>query len=76
MTKYVKAAKSFETDFNDFKKVVYSLNNELNTLIGEVNIMFVIKKVTSIGNTVVKNVVGINRNKAGCRQCRQCQQQD
>ena len=62
----------------EFKGVLRSLENELKSLIGDVRIMFAIKKRSSIGNSVVLNkklsfstVTYTNQrcNGAGCRQC-------
>ena len=62
----------------EFKSVLRSLENELNMLIGDVRIMFAIKKRSSIGNCVVRNkqlsfpvstYVNQRCNGNGCRQC-------
>ena len=62
----------------EFKSVVHSLNNEIRELIGETNIMFAMRKNTSIGNHVVRNknlsspVVTTEGQKCKARGCRQC----
>ena len=63
---------------NEFKGVLRSLDNELKSLIGDVRILFAIKKRSSIGNSVVRNkqlsfpsiILADQRcNGPGCRQC-------
>ena len=63
---------------NDLKSVVRSLDNELKELIGDVHIMFAMKKRGSIGNCVVRNkqlslpTINANNQKCnggGCLQC-------
>ena len=62
----------------EFKSVLRSLENVLNTLIGDVHIMFAIKKRSSIGNCIVRNkqlsfpvstYINQRCNGTGCRQC-------
>ena len=62
----------------EFKKVVYDLENEIQSLIGEeTRIMLALKKSSSIGNSVVRNkqlsirntVSNQRCNTRGCRQC-------
>ena len=68
----------FFDGIKEFKGVLRSLENEIQTLIGDVRIMFAIKKRSSIGNSVVQNkqlsvpnIVSTNQrcNGSGCRQC-------
>ena len=40
---------------DEFKKVLHSLDEEIQTLIGDVHIMMATKKRSSIGNSVVRN---------------------
>ena len=64
---------------DEFKKVLHSLNEEIQTLIGDdVRIMIATKKRSSIGNSVVRNkqisfpsIATANQrcNKGGCLQC-------
>ena len=60
------------------KDVIRSLENEFRQLIGDVRIIFALKKRSSVGNSVVRNkqlsipsAVSSNQrcNSAGCRQC-------
>ena len=62
----------------DLKNVIRSLENEFRQLIGDVRIMFAMKKRSSIGSSVVQNKQLSIRNNAssnqrcnggGCRQC-------
>lgn len=62
----------------EFKGVLRSLDNEIQTLIGDTRVMFAVKKGSSIGNSVVRNkqlsilnTVSVNQrcNSGGCRQC-------
>ena len=63
---------------SEFKGSLHSLDNEIQTLIGDTRIVFAMKKGSSIGNTVVRNKqlsfpsdIYVNQrcNSAGCRQC-------
>ena len=63
---------------HDFKAVLRSLNTELKTLIGDVRVMFAMKKRSSIGNSVIRNKqisipsqASSNQrcNASGCLQC-------
>ena len=65
---------------DEFKKMVRSMDEEIQALIGDVHIMFATKKRSSIGSTVVRNkqmsfphVFNANQryNKGGCLQCPQ-----
>ena len=40
---------------NEFKELVHKLKDDLNAVMGDVQIIFAITKGKSIGNTVVKN---------------------
>ena len=62
----------------ELQKVIRSLQNELASLIGDVRIMFAMKKRSSIGNNVVRNkqlslkecdTNNQRCNAGGCRQC-------
>ena len=62
----------------ELKSVIHSLKDELQTLIGDVRIMFAMKKRGSIGNSVVRNkqlsfpITNSNNqrcNGSGCLQC-------
>ena len=68
----------FFDGISKFKEVLHSLDNEIQTLIGDTCIVFAMKKGSSIGNTVVRNkqlsfpndIYANQRcNSAGCRQC-------
>ena len=62
----------------ELKDVVHSLDNEIRMLIGDVRILFAMKKRNSIGNSVVRNkqlsipqsdALSQRCNGGGCRQC-------
>ena len=63
---------------DELKGVVRSMDNEIRSLIGDVRVMFAIKKRNSIGNTAVRNknlsFPQVNTssqccNVSGCLQC-------
>ena len=64
---------------DEFKKLVYELNDDLNAVMGRIRIIFAIRKGKSIGNTVVKNrglciqpndeALNQKCNASGCLQC-------
>ena len=64
---------------NEFKKLIYGLGEDLTSIMGEVKIVFAIKKGKSIGNSIVKNrslCIELNENATnqrcnagGCLQC-------
>ena len=63
----------------DFKSTLFSLKEEIKSLIGDTRVMFAIKKHGSIGNMMVQNkhlsmktntaTNGQKCNSAGCKQC-------
>ena len=68
----------FFDGIQELKDVVHSLDDEIRMLIGDVRILFAMKKRNSIGNSVVRNkqlsiprsdAVSQRCNGGGCRQC-------
>ena len=63
----------------NFKKVVFSLKSEINTLIGDTKIIFTMKKRSFLGNTLVQNKqlsattkTRSDNQKCNARGCLQC----
>ena len=70
---------SFFDGLDDFKKLVYELGEDLRSIMGDLRIIFAVRKGKTIGNTVVKNKsmsIGMNNDESdqkckanGCMQC-------
>ena len=65
-------------EIREFKEVVRSLNSDLQSLVGDMRVMFAMKKRSSIGNSVVRNKQlsfpepnsnSQRCNRGGCCQC-------